>query len=79
MSKPKTIETGVKQILILLGLLIASPLVVSFGVKALRVYKESPENIIAYILLTLGTLLVLFTVYYGFRTFKTLLDILFNS
>ena len=79
MSKPATFEKGMKQLLILLGLLIFSPIVLSLGFKAQRVYTESPQNIIAYILLGLGIVLILFTVYFGFKTFKTFLDTLFKK
>ena len=79
MNNPKTAETGVKKMVLLLGLLIISPLVVSFGVKALRAYNNTPKIFIAYILLTFGVLLILYTVYFGIKTFKTILDILFNN
>ena len=54
MTKTTTFDKVVKRFLILLGLLIVSPIVLSIGFKALRVFTESPKNYIAYILLTLG-------------------------
>ncbi|WP_272149838.1 DUF6095 family protein [Tenacibaculum aiptasiae] len=79
MTKTTTFDKVVKRFLILLGLLIVSPIVLSIGFKALRVFTESPKNYIAYILLTLGGFLILFTVYYGFRTIKAFLDNLFQK
>ncbi|CAM1346598.1 DUF6095 family protein [Tenacibaculum crassostreae] len=79
MTKPVTFEKGVKKLLIFLGLLIASPLVLSVAFKALRIFKEAPKVFFAYGLLAIGVILVLFTVYFGFKTFKTLLDFLFEK
>lgn len=79
MSKPTTTDTVVKKFLILLALLIVSPIILSIGFKAQRIFTESPKVYIAYILLALGIFLILFTVYYGFRTIKAFLDTLFNT
>ncbi|WP_299160596.1 DUF6095 family protein [uncultured Tenacibaculum sp.] len=79
MNKPKTFDKVVKKFLILLGLLILSPITLSFGFKAQRIFTESPKKFIAYILLTLGVFLILFTVYYGFKTIKAFLDNLFQK
>nr|WP_299035942.1 DUF6095 family protein [uncultured Tenacibaculum sp.] len=79
MSNSSTLEKGIKKLLIFLGLLIASPLVLSIAFKALRAFKDAPKVFIAYGLLTVGVLLILFTVYYGFKTFKTILDHLFSK
>ncbi|CAM1368324.1 conserved hypothetical protein [Tenacibaculum litoreum] len=79
MNKPTTMETGIKKLLVFLGLLIVSPLVLSIAFKALRAFKDAPKVFIAYGLLVVGVLLILFTVYYGFKTFKTILDHLFSK
>ncbi|WGH75851.1 DUF6095 family protein [Tenacibaculum tangerinum] len=79
MNKPITFETGVKKLVILLGLLIASPIILSLAFKAIRIFKEAPKIYIAYGLLVIGIILLLFTVYFGFKTFKTLLDFLFKN
>ena len=79
MNKPTTFETGIKKLLVFLGLLIISPLVLSIAFKALRAFKEAPKVFIAYGLLVVGVLLILFTVYYGFKAFKTILDHLFSK
>lgn len=79
MNKPTTFETGIKKLLVFLGLLIISPLILSIAFKALRAFKDAPKVFIAYGLLAIGILLILFTVYYGFKTFKTILDHLFSK
>ncbi|WP_425659163.1 DUF6095 family protein [Tenacibaculum ascidiaceicola] len=79
MNKPTTFETGIKKLLVFLGLLIISPLILSIAFKALRAFKDAPKVFIAYGLLVVGVLLILFTVYYGFKTFKTILDHLFSK
>lgn len=72
-------EKGFKHLAILLGLLIFSPIVISFGFKALKVYTESPQVYVAYFISGLGIFLILFAVYFGFKTFKTFLDSLFDK
>ncbi|MBE7652887.1 DUF6095 family protein [Tenacibaculum finnmarkense] len=79
MTKKITNDVVVKKFLILLGLLIVSPIVLSLAFKAQRIFTQSPKIYIAYALLVIGIFLLLFTVYYGFRTIKTFLDALFNS
>ncbi len=75
----KSYEKPVKKFLVLLSLLVISPVVLSLAFRALRSFHEIPKIIIAYILLILGILLVLYTVYFGFKTFKSLLDTLFDD
>ena len=79
MNKPNTFDSVIKRFLILLGLLIFSPIVLSFGFKALRIFTENPKKYIAYILLALGGFLILYTVYFGFKTIKAFLDNLFQK
>lgn len=79
MSKQTTPDSVIKRFVLLLGLLITSPIVLSIGFKALRVYTESPKNIIAYLILSIGVFLILFTVFYGFKTIKVFLDNLFQK
>jgi hypothetical protein len=79
MSKPTTFDIVVRKFVFLLGLLILSPIVLSLGFKALRIYTKNPETYIAYALLTIGGFLILFTVYFGFKTIKAFLDHLFQK
>lgn len=79
MATPNPYEKPIKRFLILLSLFIISPILLSIAFKALKIYKTSPENLIAYGLLVIGAVLIIYTVYFGFRTFKILLDTLFNK
>lgn len=72
-------EKPIKKFLILLGLLIVSPLVLSIGFKAQRIYTESIGVYISWALIILGIFLTLFTVYFGFKTFQSLLTVLFRK
>ena len=74
-----TLEKSLKKLVILLGLLIFSPISLNVAFKALRIYKTAPKIYIAYILLVLSILLILYAVYFGFKTFKGILDAIFNK
>ncbi|MBE7629998.1 DUF6095 family protein [Tenacibaculum piscium] len=79
MTKKTTKKNVLKRFFILLGLLSVSPIVITIGFKALKIYTENPEKYIAYFLVALGVFLILFSVYYGFKTIKTFLDALFDA
>lgn len=79
MSTPNPYERPLKRFLILLALFIISPILLNMGFKALKVYQQQPQNLIAYTLVTLGIALILYTVYFGFKTFKILLDVIFRK
>ncbi len=74
----KNYEKPIKKALLLLGLLIVSPLTLHLGFRAQKVYTESPNNIISYILLGLGGLLIILTIYFGFKTIQSFLNVLFD-
>lgn len=78
-TTPHPYEHVLKRFLILLSLFMLSPTVLSYGFKALKLYKTSPQNLIAYSLILIGAVLLLYTVYFGFKTFKLLLDTLFRK
>jgi len=79
MTKQNQYEKIIKRFLILLSLFIISPIVLNLAFKALKRYKETPQNIIAYTLLCIGICLIVYTVYFGLKTFKKLLDIIFKK
>lgn len=72
-------EKVIIKFLILLGLLIISPFVVSIAFKAQRIYTEGIGMYISWVLIALGVSLLLFTVYFGFKTFQSLLKVLFRK
>ena len=72
------LEKGFKRLLVVLLLLIISPISLNIGFKALSKYPD--ESIwIAYVILGFGMLLTIVTIIFGIKTFKIILDALFNS
>ena len=70
---------GFKKLLILVGLLIASPLLLTVSFKALKLYKEGSLFYISIAGVVLSSILIFFTLYFAFKTFKILLDALFSD
>jgi len=72
------LEKGLKRLLVLILLLIVSPITLNIGYKALNKYSD--ESIwIAYVILTVASLLIITTLVVGIKIFKTLLDAIFNT
>jgi len=72
------LNKGFKRLAFLVLLLIVSPLTLNIGFKALNAYSE--ESLwVAYGIIGVATLLIITTIIVGFKTFKTILDALFNS
>jgi len=72
------LNKGFKRLFFLVFLLIVSPLTLNVGFKALNAYSE--ESLwIAYGIIGIAALLIITTIIIGFKTFKILLDALFNS
>lgn len=70
---------GLKKLAILLLLLIASPILLTLSFKALSTYKEGVQYWISLLLLTISSLLMAFTLFFAFKTFRTILDSLFQD
>ncbi|MFY9241390.1 MAG: DUF6095 family protein [Polaribacter sp.] len=64
---------------ILVFLFILSPIVITMGFKALKLYTESPNFLIAYIILFIGFCLLIFSIFLAFRTFKEIGDAFFKK
>lgn len=75
----KPYDKVVRSFVFLLLLLLVSPLILSLGFRALRVFTEMPKILIAYSLLGISCILILYTVYFGFKCFKQLLNMLFDN
>jgi hypothetical protein len=72
------LNKGFKRLAFLVFLMIVSPLTLNIGFKALNAYSE--ESLwIAYGIIGIGALLIITTIIIGLKTFKTILDALFNS
>ena len=70
---------GCRKLLILLGLLIASPLLVTISFKAIKIYKEGYLFYVCIVGIVLSAILTFFTLFFAFKTFKTLIDALFSE
>tara|TARA_B110001450_G_scaffold39317_1_gene35107 strand:- start:1511 stop:1753 length:243 start_codon:yes stop_codon:yes gene_type:complete len=70
---------GLKYLGILIFLFIASPILLTIGYKALTKFENTPKEYLSYIILFTAGILMIFTIYFAFKTFKTLLKALFND
>lgn len=75
----KSYDKPFRNFLILLLLLMVSPLLLSLAFRMINTFKERPMVIISYVLLITSILLILYTVYFGFKAFRTLLNYLFEK
>lgn len=73
------LSKGLKYLGILVFLFIASPITLTMGFKALKKFNDTPKEFISFIILIIAALLILFTIYFAFKTFKILLKALFNN
>ncbi len=70
---------GLKYLGLLIFLFIAAPITLTMGFKALKKFDNTPNEYLSYILLAIGAILIVFTIYFAFKTFQILLKALFNS
>ncbi|WP_298765961.1 DUF6095 family protein [uncultured Polaribacter sp.] len=70
---------GLKNLAILVGLFIAAPLTLTMAFKALKKFENTPKEYISYMLLAVAGLLIIFTIYFAFKTFQVLLKAIFNN
>jgi hypothetical protein len=70
---------GLKYLGILVFLFIASPITLTMGFKALKKFDDTPKEFISYIILFVAVILIIFTIYFAFKTFQILLKALFNN
>ncbi|MGJ8744382.1 DUF6095 family protein [Polaribacter sp.] len=75
----KILGKGLKYLGILVLFFIAAPITLTMGFKALKKFTEAPKIYAAYALIFVGGLLILFTIYFAFKTFQTLLNALFTK
>lgn len=72
------LSKGLKQLAFLLFLFILAPIVLNIGYKAIAKPDEI-KPIFAYAIITIGSILIIFSIYFAFKTFNTLLNALFDS
>lgn len=70
---------GLKQLGLLVFLLIASPILLSMAFKAIRIFKDGIQYALSIAFLVISGLLILFTIFYAFKTFRTILSSLFHE
>lgn len=70
---------GLIRLGILVFLFIASPILITMGFKAFDKFSEAPNLYFAYLLLALGGLLLIFTIYFAFKTFGVIKNAIFNN
>lgn len=78
-TNKKLLEKGLKHLGVLVLLFIASPIALSLSYKALSLYKDGNQYVFTVIFLILSGLLTLFTVFFAFKTFKIILNAIFDS
>jgi hypothetical protein len=70
---------GLIRLGILVFLFIISPVIITMGFKGLDKYTESPKVYLAYVIILVGFISLVFTVYFAFKTFKIISNSLFNN
>ena len=70
---------GLKHLAILLLLFIASPISLTVGFKALKKFENTPKEMLSYLILGAAAVLIIFTIFFAFKTFKILLNAIFNN
>lgn len=70
---------GLIRLGILVFLFIITPIILTMGFKGVNKYSESMNIYFAYVLVTLGILALIFTIYYAFKTFGLIKKAIFNQ
>mgnify|MGYP000421585808 CR=1 FL=1 len=70
---------GLLRLGILVFLFIASPIIITMGFKALDKFTEAPKMYLAYTIIFVGLVGLIFTVYYAFKTFSVIKKAIFNK
>ncbi|WP_439128947.1 DUF6095 family protein [Polaribacter sp.] len=70
---------GLKYLALLISLFIASPITLTMGYKALNKFKDTPKEYISYLILAAASILLIFTIFFAFKTFRILLKAIFNN
>jgi high-affinity Fe2+/Pb2+ permease len=64
---------------LLVFLFIASPISLTMGFKALKKFENTPKEYLSYIIIIAAGILIIFTIFFAFKTFKILLKAIFNN
>lgn len=69
---------GLKRLGFLILLFILSPIIFTMSFKAFDKYTEAPKIYIAYLIFAIGSILIVFTIYYAFKTFGVIKKAIFK-
>jgi hypothetical protein len=70
---------GLKYLGLLVVLFIASPISLTMGFKALKKFENTPKEYLSYIIIIAAGILIIFTIFFAFKTFSILLKAIFNN
>jgi hypothetical protein len=70
---------GLKYLGLLVFLFIASPISLTMGFKALKKFENTPKEYLSYFIILAAGILIIFTIFFAFKTFKILLEAIFNN
>lgn len=70
---------GLKYLGILVFLFIASPISLTMGFKALKKFENTPKEMLSYAIIVAAGILIIFTIFFAFKTFQILLKAIFNN
>lgn len=73
------LSTGLIRLGVLIMLFIASPIVITMGFKAMDKFTEAPKSYIGYAVVAIGVILIIYSIYFAFKTFGVLSKAIFNS
>jgi uncharacterized membrane protein len=73
------LSKGLKYLGILVILFIASPISLTMSFKALKKFENTPKEMLSYTLVIAAGILIIFTIFFAFKTFKILLKAIFNN
>jgi|TARA_B110000967_G_scaffold189019_1_gene212401 hypothetical protein len=70
---------GLKYLGVLIFLFIAAPISLTMGFKAIKKFEDTPNEYLSYLILAAAGILMIFTIFFAFKTFKILLNAIFNT
>ena len=79
MANTTLLGSGLKKLGLLVILLISSPILLTLGFKALTTYKDTDQFWVSIVILSIAGIMIIFTIFFAFKTFKTLMDAFFND
>ncbi|HCY97132.1 DUF6095 family protein [uncultured Polaribacter sp.] len=70
---------GLKYLGVLIFLFIAAPISLTMAFKALKKFEDTPNEYLSYLILAAAGILMVFTIFFAFKTIKILLNAIFNT